>query len=175
MKVMALRAEAVFVSAGSYESSPPSSGVARIRPRSLAHTAPSVTGTSYDRPVRLSTTVSVSAMTILPRCRPSTDRELGLQRGGLRLRHPHEEHRNLGLPQHGLRDRSEEEAAETAAAVGCHRDEVRVGLPRALENFIDDWLAVTDFCPDADALAPELIGQRRQGIRVRTEVRYGQP
>src|SRR5687768_10988756 len=60
MNVMVLRVDAVFMKAGSYVISPKSSGPVRTWRRSVARTAPSVIGISYDLPVRLSSTVSVS-------------------------------------------------------------------------------------------------------------------
>src|SRR5687768_15607251 len=60
MNVMVLRVDAVFMKAGSYVISPKSSGPVRTWRRSMARTAPSLIGISYDLPVRLSRTVSVS-------------------------------------------------------------------------------------------------------------------
>src|SRR5687767_2636419 len=62
MNVMALRQAAVFRKAGSYVLSPASSEPALICLRSVARIAPSLMGTSYCLPVRLSVIVSVSAM-----------------------------------------------------------------------------------------------------------------
>src|SRR5688572_19056886 len=59
---MALRQFAVLVNAGSYVMSPKSSGPVRICRRSIARTVPSLIGSSYCFPVRLSVTVSVSGI-----------------------------------------------------------------------------------------------------------------
>ena len=59
MKVIALRHEAVFRYAGSYDMSPPSPSSALTCRRSVAWIVPSVIGSVYSRPVRLSVIVSV--------------------------------------------------------------------------------------------------------------------
>ena len=59
MNVTALRHDAVFVNPGSYRAMPAWSSVLPILPRSAALTVPSVMGSSYSSPVRLSRTVSV--------------------------------------------------------------------------------------------------------------------
>src|SRR6188472_2045644 len=59
---MALRHEAVLVNAGSYVINPKSSSDTLILRRSMALMVPSVIGTSYCLPVRLSVIVSVSAI-----------------------------------------------------------------------------------------------------------------
>src|SRR2546426_10488413 len=63
MKVIWLRQAAVFMNAGSEVIRPPSSGAVLIWRRSVARIAPSEMGISYCFPVRLSVTVSVSAIT----------------------------------------------------------------------------------------------------------------
>src|SRR5262245_32719646 len=60
MKVIVLRHDAVFMNAGSYVTRPKSSGAVLICLRSMARIAPSLIGSSYCFPVRLSTTVRVS-------------------------------------------------------------------------------------------------------------------
>src|SRR5437763_1190441 len=60
MYVIALRQDAVFRNAGSYDISPPSPSAALIWRRSVARIVPSTIGNSYSWPVRLSTTFSVS-------------------------------------------------------------------------------------------------------------------
>src|SRR6266853_1176069 len=65
MYVMALRQFAVFMNAGSYVIIPKSSGAALIWRRSIARIVPSVIGTSYFFPVRLSVIVSVSVVAIV--------------------------------------------------------------------------------------------------------------
>src|SRR5436190_22287385 len=60
MKVIVLRHDAVFMNAGSYVTRPKSSGAVLICLRSLARIVPSLLGSSYCLPVRLSTTVRVS-------------------------------------------------------------------------------------------------------------------
>ena len=59
---MELRQFAVLRNAGSYVIKPKSSGATLIFRRSMARIVPSVTGTLYFCPVRLSVIVSVSAM-----------------------------------------------------------------------------------------------------------------
>src|SRR5579885_1329491 len=59
---MALRQFAVLRNAGSYVIRPKSSGDVLIFRKSIARIVPSVTGTSYVLPVRLSVIVSVSAI-----------------------------------------------------------------------------------------------------------------
>src|SRR5690349_8947112 len=59
---MELRQAAVLRKAGSYVSSPASSAVALICLRSVARIVPSLIGSSYCFPVRLSVIVSVSAI-----------------------------------------------------------------------------------------------------------------
>src|SRR6476659_5155036 len=61
MNVIALRHEAVLRYAGSYDMSPPSPSSALTCRRSVAWIVPSVIGSVYSRPVRLSVTVSVSS------------------------------------------------------------------------------------------------------------------
>ena len=60
--LVALRHAAVFMNAGSYVARPWSSSATLIFFRSLARMVPSVIGTSYCFPVRLSVIVSVSAI-----------------------------------------------------------------------------------------------------------------
>src|SRR5713101_7890443 len=59
MNVMALRQAAVFMNAGSYVMRPKSSPSVLICRRSVARIVPSVIGSSYFFPVRLSVTVRV--------------------------------------------------------------------------------------------------------------------
>src|ERR1051325_4135055 len=65
MYVIALRQAAVLRNAGSYETRPSPSGPL-ILPSSVAWTEPSTIGSVYCAPVRLSTTVRVSALTMPP-------------------------------------------------------------------------------------------------------------
>src|SRR6185436_9995614 len=62
---MALRQLAVLRNAGSYVMRPKSSGAVLIFLRSIARIVPSVTGTSYVLPVRLSLIVRVSAIVVV--------------------------------------------------------------------------------------------------------------
>ncbi len=70
MKVMALRHDAVLRYAGSYDMSPPSPSSALTCRRSVAWIVPSVIGSVYSRPVRLSVIVSVSSANPSPFPRP---------------------------------------------------------------------------------------------------------
>src|SRR5512132_1209751 len=66
MKVIALRHDAVLRYAGSYDMRPPSPSSTLIWRRSVAWIVPSVIGSVYSRPVRLSVTLSVSSATVSP-------------------------------------------------------------------------------------------------------------
>src|SRR5438046_1610927 len=76
MNVIALRQLAVFMNAGSYVMRPKSSEPVRICRRSIARTAPSVIGSSYVFPVRLSVTVSVSGI-VVRLCKSQTEKRRG--------------------------------------------------------------------------------------------------
>src|SRR5690242_7731208 len=95
MNVMALRQAAVFMNAGSYVMRPKSSASVLICRRSVARIVPSVIGSSYFFPVRLSVTVRVllaierASLSNVATAR-SDDRQSG-DGGGFRAQSPHAE------------------------------------------------------------------------------------
>src|SRR5437773_10679768 len=86
MYVMRLLHDAVFMKAGSYDTSPGPSGVTRICWRSVARIAPFSIGTSKRRPLRLSMTVRLSFAILPPGGGSSRPAGLGPAQRRIRVR-----------------------------------------------------------------------------------------